>query len=321
MDIDRQGNQELKNVPLSHTYFSTEFDKSQVAIGDWAKYSVNATWHSSDPNAVEPTQVKEQKQEMWMKIEVENVTNAITFSQIIHYQNGTEKALQPTVGDPKQNFLTYIVPSGLKQNDRIPSGYIPFSPVKEITGVYAGMRRSVAYTNFTMSFFGMNATMKMYWDRSTGLLCEMNTTTSTRINSDVSTQSTVTKMIETNLWLPRGGIKLTVLDGSGKPIVGANVSSMMTPSEQASLNGFSGSDGSIIFSDVVVGNYTLQASMSSYLTNHGSVTVVPNYLAASSITLQTTGGVSGGISGYSFEEIIAGIIFGIVVLILLRRRV
>jgi hypothetical protein len=60
--------------------------------------------------------------------------------------------------------------------------------------------RNLTYVNLTMSFFGMNMTMKMYWDRSTGILCEMNTTASMRVGSEVTTQSMSTKMTETNLW-------------------------------------------------------------------------------------------------------------------------
>ena len=316
--------QQLDDVSLSRKYLYTEFDEPQVAVGDWAKYSMNATWYSSDPSAVEPAKVKEQKQVLWMKIEIQKVTNVITISQIIRYRNGTENKLQPTTGDPKHSFLMYIVPSDLEKGDSIPGGYMPFNPVDEVEGVYAGMKRSLTYANLTMSFFGMNATMKMYWDRSTGILCEMNTTTSMRVGSNVSTQSISTKITETNLWRARGGIDVTALDSSGKPIVGANVSSTSTPSGQNALSGVSGSDGSITFSDIAVGNYTLQASMNGYLANLGSVNVVSGNVVALSITLQNkpTGGTSsGGIPGYSYGEIMVGVILGITILIWLRRRV
>ncbi|MGD0803713.1 MAG: PEGA domain-containing protein, partial [Candidatus Bathyarchaeia archaeon] len=76
-------------------------------------------------------------------------------------------------------------------------------------------------------------------------------------------------------------------------------------------------------SSLAVGSYTLQASMSGYVTNSGQATVTAGNVVSSSITLQTqsTGGSSsGGIPGYTFEEIMAGIILSIVVLIWLRRR-
>jgi hypothetical protein len=171
----------------------------QVAVGDWAKYVMNATWHSSDPNATEPDQIKEQKEIKWMKIEIQNVSDTITMLQTYYYKNGTETTLAPISGDMKLEFLAFIIPSNLQKGDKIP-GSMPFNPIDEAQGIYAGMKRNLTYANFTMSFFGMNMTMNMYWDRSTGILCEMNTTASMRVGSDSTTQSTSTKMTETNLW-------------------------------------------------------------------------------------------------------------------------
>ena len=101
-----------------------------------------------------------------------------------------------------------------------------------------------------------------------------------------------------------GGIKVTVLDSGGKTIAGASVSSTITPSGQAALSGVSGSDGSLTFNGVAAGSYTLQASMSGYVTNSGSATVASGNVVTSSITLQTqsTGGTpSGGVPGYTYE--------------------
>ena len=120
-----------------------------------------------------------------------------------------------------------------------------------------------------------------------------------------------------------GGIKVTVLDSSGKSIVGASVSSASTPSGQAALSGVSGSDGSITFNGVAAGSYVFQVSMSGYVTGSGSATVAAGGVVASSITLQTqsTGGSSsGGVPGYTYEEIFAGVFIGVVVIIWLRRR-
>jgi len=122
---------------------------------------------------------------------------------------------------------------------------------------------------------------------------------------------------------PTGGIKLTVLDSGGKSIVGASVSSTSAPSGQAALSGVSGSDGSITFTDVAVGSYTLQASMTGYVANTVTATVTSGSTTSSSITLQITGGVgtpSGGVPGYPYEVIAAGAIIGVFVLLLLRRR-
>jgi len=119
-----------------------------------------------------------------------------------------------------------------------------------------------------------------------------------------------------------GGIKLTVLDSSGKSIVGASVSSTSTPSGQSALSGFSGSDGSVTFNSVAAGSYSIQASMSGYVTGSASATVSAGNLVSTSITLQTQasgGASSGGLPGYTYQEIMVGILLGVIVLILLRR--
>jgi len=123
-----------------------------------------------------------------------------------------------------------------------------------------------------------------------------------------------------------GGVKVTVLDSSGKPLVGASVSSTSMPSGQAVLSGVSGSDGSITFNGVAAGSYSLQASLSGYVTGSGSAMVAAGGVVASSITLQsqpsggTPSGSSGGVPGYTVEEVTAGIILVVAILLYLRRR-
>jgi hypothetical protein len=144
-------------------------------------------------------------------------------------------------------------------------------------------------------------------------------TTSVSVGSTANLSIT----LQTQPTITTGGIKVTVLDSGGKPIVGASVSSTSTPNGQAALSGVSGSDGSVTFNGVAAGSYTLQASMSGYVTSSGSATVAAGSVITSSLTLQTqsTGGSSsGGVPGYTYEEIMAGIFIGILVIIWLRRR-
>jgi hypothetical protein len=185
-----------------------------------------------------------------------------------------------------------------------PSGQSALSGVSESDG-------SITFNNITPGSYTFGATIAGYVTNSGTISVSAGSTAMLSIT--LQPQSTATT----------GGIKVTVLDSSGKPIVGATVSSTNTPSGQSALSGVSGSDGSITFSSLAVGSYTLQASMSGYVTNSGQATVTAGNVVSSSITLQTqsTGGSSsGGIPGYTFEEIMAGIILSIVVLIWLRRR-
>jgi hypothetical protein len=122
-----------------------------------------------------------------------------------------------------------------------------------------------------------------------------------------------------------GGVKITVLDKDGKPIVGATVSSKTTPSGQAALSSVSGADGSVSFAGVAAGSYSFEASQTGYVVNSGSATVTAGSIVAASITLQAQssggGGTSGGgVPGYPYEAIALGLVLGVAVLLLVKRR-
>jgi hypothetical protein len=326
--IDRIGQQEVSNIPLSHTYMYTDFDLPQVQPGSWSKYTVNATWHSTDHSAAEPKQVKDQKQVDWLKINIENVTNVITLSQVTHYKNGTENTVRPQPGIPKYTFMTYIIPSGLKAGDSIPASPVPFSPVALVEGIYSGMSRELVNSKFSMSFFGINATMTMFWDRSTGILCEMNTTTLTRTNGGVTTQSTITRLVETNLW--KSGTKITcsafkseVIAGDTTTILGvidpvikgATVSLTFTKPDGSKHNSTLTTDQNGGYSNSYQfdqpGKWTVKASWAGN----------ENYSGASNSALVTVNPKpQSGVPGYPFEAVIIGVVVSLLLGGKLMRR-
>ena len=65
---------------------------------------------------------------------------------------------------------------------------------------YAGVSRNVNYIDRSVTMPEMNLTDVRYWDKPTGILCEMVSETSTVTDGYVTTSSTVLKMIETNGW-------------------------------------------------------------------------------------------------------------------------
>ncbi len=181
-----------------------------------------------------------------------------------------------------------------------------------LSGV-SGSDGSITFTGVAAGSYTLQASMSGYVTNSGTVSVTAGSTASLSIT--LQTQPTATT----------GGIKVTVLDSSNHPIVGASISSTSTPSGQVALSGVSGSDGSITFNGVAAGSYTLQASMTGYVTNTGTMTVVAGGTATSSITLQTQssgggGTPSSGIPGYNYEVIATGAILSVAVLLLLRRK-
>ena len=187
--------QNIMDVSLSRRYNYKEFDQPQFNEGDWGKYKVSATWHSSNPETTEPTSITETNKITSMIIEVQDVFGqTITLSKTSTYQDGASEQIQAN------SYEMYTIPSNLKTNDTIPGSYIAFSPAVETRGIYAGMERDLIYGKINTSFFGMNMSMDAFWDRSTGILCQMNTTIESSFGEETTRQSTLTEIVDTNLW-------------------------------------------------------------------------------------------------------------------------
>jgi hypothetical protein len=171
----------------------------------------------------------------------------------------------------------------------------------------SGSDGSVSFTNVAVGSYTFSASKTGYTS---------NTATLNVVAGSIASASTTLQTPAPN----SGGIKVTVSDNNGAPIVGATVSSTSTPSGQIALSGVSGSDGSTSFTGVAPGSYTLQAIGSNYVTNSGTATVVTGSVANITIKLQTQSTGGSGVPGYPYEAIISGVVLVAVVLILLRRR-
>jgi uncharacterized surface anchored protein len=110
---------------------------------------------------------------------------------------------------------------------------------------------------------------------------------------------------------------INVKDNEGKAISSASVTSISQSEGQEDLNGTTDTDGSIIFTDVRPGNYTIQASKSGYTTEAGMVKVKIAETAELTILLEKE---VKGIPGFSSESIVIGIAVGILLLWWMRRR-
>jgi len=107
-----------------------------------------------------------------------------------------------------------------------------------------------------------------------------------------------------------------VKDNGGKAISSASVTSISQPEGQEDLEGTTDLDGSIIFTDVRPGNYTIQASKSGYTTVTGMVKAELEETAELIILLEKE---AKGIPGFSYESIVIGIAVGILLLWWIRR--
>lgn len=110
-----------------------------------------------------------------------------------------------------------------------------------------------------------------------------------------------------------GDLKITVKDKDSKPIVGVSVSSTTQPSGQQILSGSTGSDGTVTFTGVAPGSYTMQASKSGYVSASAQGTITGGSISTINIILQTqaTGGggtSSGGIPGFPVASIVIAVI-------------
>jgi len=103
-----------------------------------------------------------------------------------------------------------------------------------------------------------------------------------------------------------GDLKVTVKDSAGAPMKSVAVSSTAQPSGQTALTGMSSDDGSVIFSGVLLGNYTLQAQKSGYASSSGKVNVTAG--GANELTLALQAQPSSGIPGFPIESVVVGVL-------------
>jgi len=103
----------------------------------------------------------------------------------------------------------------------------------------------------------------------------------------------------------KGDLKIIVKESSGAIISGVSVSSTSQPGGQSALSGTSASDGSVTFTGLAVGNYTLQVSKSGYVSSSVKGAVKAGAQTDLSATLQTQ--PSGGIPGFPFESLSLGL--------------
>ncbi len=134
----------------------------------------------------------------------------------------------------------------------------------------------------------------------------------------VAERKTATIQIQMNLKPVLGKINVMVKDAGGKPVSGVAIKSTAQPNGQIALDGITAADGTALFSELMLGSYTVQASKSGYVTGSTQGNAVAGSVSELSITLQTQS--SGGIPGFPYEALILGFLISGVYLTSVRRR-
>ena len=113
-------------------------------------------------------------------------------------------------------------------------------------------------------------------------------------------------VVSDTIYVPPGSLKLTVKDSGGNALTGAAVSSTKQPSGQTALSGVTAADGTVTFTGVAIGDYTLQVSKSGYVSGSAQGSVASGTKTELSAALQAQ--PSNGISGFPVVSVVVGVL-------------
>jgi len=132
------------------------------------------------------------------------------------------------------------------------------------------------------------------WNFGDGLLSpQQNTTHTYSTKGDYIATLTVTDAssatgsneIPITILKPVGNLAIQVLDEATKPILGANVSLLVTPPGQQKLSMLTNNLGSTTFAGMAAGSYLVQASSQGYQSTTKNVTVAPGQTTSEKLVL------------------------------------
>ena len=189
----------LAALVVSMMLVPVSFAAIGVEEGDWAKYRIEAEI---------PEELEEQMGELeeieWMKVEVVSVSDTtVTTEDTTHYKDGTKET--ETTEDAME--LGFIIEADLGEGDEVKALFFAAVMTLYINGTvsrtYAGASREVNYVEITREGYPMTfmtSTMKAYWDKATGVMCENSMSMSGEYEGETVEMSILSKMTETNMW-------------------------------------------------------------------------------------------------------------------------
>jgi hypothetical protein len=165
-----------------------------IKEGDWGKYKIEVIPEEMEKYFGTIVEIE------WIKVEAISISNkTVAAEQTIHFKNGTEET--ETIGDALASG--FIIEADLGEGDEVSAEFSGPGTTKKIVGtvsrIYAGANRKVNYVEFKVAQYNTTSTMKVYWDKKTGILCEISTSFTEFMGQPVE-MPLLYKMTGTNLW-------------------------------------------------------------------------------------------------------------------------
>ena len=178
-----------------------------VKEGDWTKYRFEVEMPEEMPDTMGFEELEETE---WIKIEVESVSDtSVTLKMTTHYKDKPEDT--ETMSGTEVTGL--LLEADLGEGDEVLAPIFGAETPVDIAGskqrTYAGASREVNYVEISQEEMGMSIDLEVYWDKATGILCEMAMSMSGELEGETVDMSYSIKMTDTNLW--EGGL----LSGQG----------------------------------------------------------------------------------------------------------
>lgn len=179
--------------------------RAGVRSGDWAEYSVSSSWQSTIPTFA-PSDAMNMK---WVRYEVTDVVeNEIAANVTTHYNNGTETSTVQTVNVLTQSgsLSMMFIQAELAKGDSVgvwtsymgsPTSY---TLNETLSRNYLGTRREVNHLDASFSYGSVHMHFVGYWDKTTGVACEVLVTMSAHDLGGSMDSSLAYALTETNIW-------------------------------------------------------------------------------------------------------------------------
>lgn len=195
-----------------------------VNEGDWALYTVEATWHSDIPEDTMPQYLDDINHTEW-RLQVKQVldTESVRLSLTKYYRNGTEMSVEIYEGNVKTgsgNLSMWIVRKNLEVHNRVYEDE-DLAVNDTVSHGFAGATRLTVYAWFVQEEeAGGNTTGRyaIWWDKETGILCGGISTTIRIVEEKYLSMIVIrTNIDKTSLWEPSSdtfwlfGIMVTII--------------------------------------------------------------------------------------------------------------